>query len=365
MINTYRILPVYTGDVSGVASALYELGGMVVMHDPSGCNSTYNTHDEVRWYDRESAIYISGLSETDAILGNDKKFIDDILFAATEIRPKFIALCSAPIPYLNGTDFVGIAKLVEQKSGIPAFFVESNGMHDYSVGVSKAMLALAKKFVKESGDKTPVNVSESKEKNKTKANLLGLTPLDINGNATRVINTYSDYDIVSSFCMNSSIEEIEKAWAADVNIVVSVTGFEAAKWMEQEFGIPYIVGRNITDADKEIIRKSNVVINENDKVYLVGEPVYMRTLATYIGDSFKAECKMINPLECILDKTEAWMEEMHTQGEEDVEEILKSADIVLGDPLYRYVSEGKRFIDMPHLAFSGRIFLKNIKEFLD
>ena len=30
MRQAYRILPVYSGDVSGVCSALYELGGMVV-----------------------------------------------------------------------------------------------------------------------------------------------------------------------------------------------------------------------------------------------------------------------------------------------------------------------------------------------
>ena len=41
----YNRLPVYTGDISGVASALYELGGLIVIHDPSGCNSTYKTHD--------------------------------------------------------------------------------------------------------------------------------------------------------------------------------------------------------------------------------------------------------------------------------------------------------------------------------
>jgi hypothetical protein len=46
-------LSTYTADVSGVCSALYELGGMVVIHDPSGCNSTYNTHDEPRWYDMD------------------------------------------------------------------------------------------------------------------------------------------------------------------------------------------------------------------------------------------------------------------------------------------------------------------------
>ena len=65
MRQSYRIIPVYTADVSGVCSALYELGGMVVMHDPSGCNSTYNTHDEIRWYDQDSLIYISGLNSID------------------------------------------------------------------------------------------------------------------------------------------------------------------------------------------------------------------------------------------------------------------------------------------------------------
>ena len=82
MRQSYRMIPVYTADVSGVCSALYELGGMTVMHDPSGCNSTYNTHDEIRWYDQDSLIFISGLTEIDAIMGNDRKFIDDIEYAS-------------------------------------------------------------------------------------------------------------------------------------------------------------------------------------------------------------------------------------------------------------------------------------------
>ena len=84
MRQSYRIIPVYTADVSGVCSALYELGGMTVMHDPSGCNSTYNTHDEIRWYDQDSLIFISGLTDIDAIMGNDEKFLQDIEEAAKE-----------------------------------------------------------------------------------------------------------------------------------------------------------------------------------------------------------------------------------------------------------------------------------------
>ena len=54
--------------------------------------STYNTHDEIRWYDQDSMIYISGLTEIDAVMGNDEKLIRDIEIAAEELKPKFIAL---------------------------------------------------------------------------------------------------------------------------------------------------------------------------------------------------------------------------------------------------------------------------------
>mgnify|MGYP002544609925 CR=1 FL=1 len=143
MRQSYRIIPIYTADVSGVCSALYELGGMTVMHDPSGCNSTYNTHDEIRWYDQDSLIYISGLTEIDAIMGNDEKFIHDIEEAASELKPRFIALASSPIPYMNGTDFPALARLIQGRTGIDCFFVPTNGMHDYIAGAGSAFLALA------------------------------------------------------------------------------------------------------------------------------------------------------------------------------------------------------------------------------
>ena len=66
MKNVSRIIPCYAADTSGVCSALYEFGGMTVVHDASGCNSTYSTHDEPRWYDQRSMIYISALTELDA-----------------------------------------------------------------------------------------------------------------------------------------------------------------------------------------------------------------------------------------------------------------------------------------------------------
>ena len=102
MRQSYRMIPVYTADVSGVCSALYELGGMTVMHDPSGCNSTYNTHDEIRWYDQDSLIFISGLTEIDAIMGLGCEPVVDGRFQVKTGPETLAADEQHHIPYLIG-----------------------------------------------------------------------------------------------------------------------------------------------------------------------------------------------------------------------------------------------------------------------
>ena len=73
MRQSYRIIPIYTADVSGVCSALYELGGMTVMHDPSGCNSTYNTHDEIPCNKKNTRKLIKVIQKNNAYMENNRK----------------------------------------------------------------------------------------------------------------------------------------------------------------------------------------------------------------------------------------------------------------------------------------------------
>ena len=373
MINSYRIIPTYTGDVSGIASALYELGGMVVIHDPSGCNSTYNTHDETRWYDEDSLIYISGLSEMDAILGNDQKFIEDILFAAEQMHPAFIALTSSPIPFLNGTDFQGIAKVLQKRAGIPVFYVRSNGTHDYSVGAGEAFRSLAEllfadagKSGKEKRERHPETIS---------INLLGLTPLDYDadGVTASLQEKLKAFRILSSWSMGSSLEDLKRAADADVNLVVSVTGLAAAQYMEEKLGIPYVVGTPIGSyADvllaqiREAARSGKGCSPEGQiqtpmeeapdpEIVLVGEPVIMQGLAEHLRLASGIRPTVINPLETACPGVERM-----TRGEEDLEAILAHAKGFIGDPLYRpLLPAGTTFAAYSHEAFSGRCFRRN------
>ena len=140
---------VYAADTAGVCSALYELGGMTIVHDASGCNSTYSTHDEPRWYDRESMIYISALTERDAVTGDDEKLILDACEAAGRLKPNFVCLCASPMPAMLGTDMDYIASRIEGETGIPAFAVKTNGIGSYLKGASDAFELVLRRFCTE------------------------------------------------------------------------------------------------------------------------------------------------------------------------------------------------------------------------
>ena len=76
------------------------------MHDASGCNSTYNTHDEPRWYDMDSLVFISGLSELEAVLGDDEKLIEELLKRIFVIAVCVILILALSLPTM-GLMFLG------------------------------------------------------------------------------------------------------------------------------------------------------------------------------------------------------------------------------------------------------------------
>ena len=404
MRQAYRIIPIYTADVSGVCSALYELGGMTVMHDPSGCNSTYNTHDEIRWYDQDSLIFISGLTDIDAIMGNDEKFLRDIEDVAEELKPKFIALASSPIPFMNGTDFPGLARALTAETGIPAFSVSTSGMHDYVYGAGLALSEIARHF------------TGAAEKRKRKLNLLGVTPLDFGPQPMvdamkRRLEKYG-WEILSTWAMGDTLEDLSHAGEAEVNLVVSSVGIPAANVLREKFGTPFLVGTPVEGYEGEISdalekaaespceafedKKENsaeksgaqisgeqeelwkvtpdqvIYLRKKDSplsgfiptpdITLIGEPVTMGSLAAAI----EQKCGKKVQLLCSLEITEGLLrqEDEVIRGEEAMEEKLKTARIIVADPLYRPICpESATFYEMPHIAFSGRIYLKNLYNF--
>lgn len=416
-------LSTYTADVSGVCSALYELGGMVVIHDPSGCNSTYNTHDEPRWYDMDSLVFISGLSQMDAIMGNDDKFINDIVRAAKELKPRFIALVRTPIPLMTGTDFEGIARVIEKQTQIPVFYFPTSGMHSYVSGAGMALETVARELVlptnanehfKENGieienvsnelsvadtkkqnqqklnqsEQKQIENTESKQSNsKIKINILGATPLDFSVNST--LDSIKEFlskhfEIISTFAMGSSIEDIQKAGEADVNLVISSVGFPAAKVLEERFSTPYVIGTpvkgfagiiaeklidaawtgksqaayfSVTSSGKSISRAAN-------GIYIIGESVISQSLKAAMALKQGIDATVI----CSLETEPEYIGEnvLLFSSEEEIKAAIAEAKTVIADPIYKTIcADETNFIALPHEAFSGRIYRKEIPNLME
>ena len=96
-------------------------------------------------------------------------------------------------------------------------------------------------------------------------------------------------------------------------------------------------------------------------ITVIGEPVTMGSLAAAIEYKYEKKVQLLCPLEI----TEGLLREgdQAIRGEESIEERLKTAKIIIADPLYRPICpETARFYELPHIAFSGRIYLRKIKE---
>ena len=282
--QTHVFTSTYTADVSGVCSALYELGGMTVIHDPSGCNSTYSTHDEPRWFDTDSLMFVSGLDEMTAVLGDDNVLIDDVTHAVRDLKPRFVTLCSGSIPHIIAFDCKGVAHLLEKRTGVPMLPVATTGNRSYVAGVGAALTEWVKRFADplESPYRAASTLDGSAPSDAFSVNLLGVTPLDfsINGNVNALRKVFEDAGIPVNCCaaMGESFDSLRHIFRASVNVVVSSCGRRLARYMEQTAGIPYVEGTPIgaygaarlPELAKEAYEKKRASLEENSHRALEG-----------------------------------------------------------------------------------------------
>lgn len=385
MKQAWTYLPTYAADNSAMCSALYELGGLLVMHDASGCNSTYTTHDEPRWFDRPADVFITGLVETDAILGNERRMIEDVSRAARELGSAFVAIAGTPIPMMMGCDYEGIAREIEAETGIPGIGVDTNGTDDYVAGVGKAFLKLAERFVAQPSRRRPKTL-----------NILGVTPLDFSVNGTdRAMEAFAEsagFEVLSNWAMGqrATLGRISRAAEASVNWVVSAGGIPAALWMNERFGTPFVIGAPFGRFMAEILperleaaaREGLSVSLATDcrgnfpgdapdgpgsaEVLVVGEPVTGAALraslvkdfgfrrvavATHLGLPRAAT----EPERLVLGRCDATRLE-----EDDFRALIPRSRMLVADPFYahfaRTLGAGTECVELPHEALSGRIW---------
>lgn len=298
-------------------------------------------------------------------MGDDEKLISDIVAAARELQPRFIAVAGTPIPAMTGFDYDAVGALIGQRTGISAFGFATTGMNPYVHGVSMALEALARRF-------TDRDVKRTEEPS---INILGLTPLDfsVNGSDAAIVRFLEDagWKVLSRWAMGSTLEEMARAGSAHVNLVVSSSGLAAAKTLRQLFGTPYVVGVPMGKAYADQLRQAlqtaawtadNQLPQStlaDGEIAVLGECVTSLSLAAAIeletGKGVRVLCTTQLGEEFLREKDRSLF------GEEEIAAELAGARLVIADPLFRPICpEGVKFADLPTEAFSGRLFRDRI-----
>ena len=380
MRGLFKYLPPFSSDIPGACSALFGLKGIVVVHEPACCTSSYTRFDEPRYYGSNSALYSSELREIHISTGDDETLLRRIEAAVSMVDPSFIAIIGTPIPMFAGTDYRALASVAEKRTGITSFAVETGGFDSYQEGIGKACLELAKRFVP-SPEKT--------RKLRGGVNILGITPLDtvVSAGMDEMRKTLeaAGYTLISTWTEGSSLDEMRRAGEAEVNIVPTLSGLSTAKYFKKEYGIPYLVDFPVGEAAvKRFLRKLEVVREApdaacsggiegddgktggeeatgekatGDKVLVLGEQV----LANSVRDCFREEFSLADTrVVSFFGMRKKFMRsgDIELSGEDEYFTLLREGNfnIIIGDDVFsRFLGTSRdvQFIALPHIAVSG------------
>ena len=327
-----KYLTPFAPDQSGAVSVLFSLSGLIVIIDAGGCTGNICGFDEPRWQTQKCAVFSAGLRDMDAIMGRDDRLIAKILKVVDRFDLEFIALIGTPVPAVIGTDYKGLARVLEKKTGLPVLPINTNGMALYDEGVEKAYSELIKAIVPE--EETFQNGVVS---------VIGLTPLDYTKDEMDMIqatlsHTYKEVRMLGM----SSIDDFKHLRQSEKIIVASPAGLKAAKLIKRRYHIPFEMLK---------LEKPNIAVT-GSKVLILHQQVYANAIRESlnmcdkdirVGTYFK------------LNKTLKEDHDIHFDDEDDLMNYIKehNIDTVIGDMTYQPLIGQAKLIPLHHTAVSG------------
>ncbi|MCR5562766.1 MAG: nitrogenase component 1 [Desulfovibrio sp.] len=349
-----RLTPFAT-DQSGAVSALYEMGGLIVICDAGGCTGNICGFDEPRWEHTRSAIFSAGLRDMDAILGRDELLVKKTVAVARELGVPFAAVVGTPVPAVIGTDIRALARMGEKRLGIPFLPVTTTGTGLYDAGAGMALKTLFERFC-------PVgDSSAAEEKEEGSVGVLGATPLDLGrseGGHLAAAFLRRGWKKAVCYGMGAGLGAVEKAGRVARNVVIAPSGMESARYLLSAFGIPYsvawpMVPRRIVEscagARRVLVIHQHVCACAVRRA-LEGAPSPQGERQIAVGSFFERVPDLIRTGDFAF------------CDEDDLAKVLNGGhwDCIVADAFLGRVMDGGaagrvRWVDLPHFAVSGRL----------
>lgn len=233
-MQVYKYYPV-ASDRMGIIWALSSIkGACVIEFGPAG--TTHYAVEGIGSLNGEdnAKIYSTHMDQSDVTFGKYDRLENAILEIDENISPSYIFVMASSISSIIGADIKSVCNMLENKVNSKLIPIPTGGLkEDYNVGIEYILELLVKEVVK-----------ENKQYN-NRYNIIGHNIDKYNFGSDvkeleRIMKELFDKDLNTVFTYNTSIEEIEKASSASLNIVVRKEGLKAAKLMKEKYNIPYV-----------------------------------------------------------------------------------------------------------------------------
>lgn len=340
--NFLHRLPPIAADFSGACSTLVDWNVEVLLLSPGSCGKVVSQVDESRL---NVNFLETEFNDLDIARGINDLLVDEINNARN--KEKKLVILGTPVTAFLGIDYKIIEENVENCITIPM-----NGFHTYKYGVSKTLFIVGKQIL-DSGNRVADHI-----------NIVGYTPLNLA--SLDLLNEH--IKILEALGFKSSVIGRQgSSFGETLNWVVSEEGIELARWMEDQYKIPYIVGlpvgrqstykwlnelekilnKDVTEIKKNYIANITNNICFNKKVVVIGEQFISNEIATCLKEDFG--CKLI--------------ESIPYNDEIKIEKAAKWADICICDSIYKpfFLNSKVKFIQVPYIALSGKYNKSNCK----
>ncbi|CEO06077.1 nitrogenase component 1 [Paraclostridium sordellii] len=182
----------------------------------------------------EAKVYSTHMDQSDVTFGKYERLEKAIVEIDKNISPKYIFVMASSISSIIGADIISVCDTLKDLTNAKLIPITTGGLKDdYNTGVEYALELLACEIVKDNNiDKSKYNILGA---NIDKYNYLS----DVK-EVERIMNDLFDKKLNTTFTANTSIEEIEEASKASLNIVIRKEALKAAEYMKEKYNIPYI-----------------------------------------------------------------------------------------------------------------------------
>lgn len=210
-----------------------------LVHGPIGCAGyTWDIRGaKSSGVETNRSSFSTDMKEIDVVFGGEKKLSNAIDELAGIYRPPVIFVYSTCIVGIIGDDLEAVCKTASKKHNIPVIPVKSEGFKGNKSDGYKAACDALKQLIKRPEEKKPEEIPEV---NRPKINILG--DFNVAGDVWLVKPLFEKMgiEVIVSMTGDSTAESISRASEAELNLVqCSGSMTYLAKWMQQEYGIPY------------------------------------------------------------------------------------------------------------------------------